>query len=291
MDEPEDLLNLVLGMTSPSLFRELFWEGTSVPTDSLASWFDQKTARFGGNDVLETVRNLVGNSARFDFQEVSDQIPLVDLPALAPFLKTLVTLNGRQVRETPDGLSFRTPDAWLRDPGVRTAYDGLLFDRNVRSRDAAQRVVGVGHRAMDQAIAQAKSQSACVATLPGGILERPLLLFTINDSVTTEGGISRSVIAGMEWDSSGRAEHHLLRDWEVVLKMNRLLEARGFRRAKTSVRAKDIAHVARALEEAEDVVRARLGELDLPFKIPMVAPQAVLWPDDSGGTSREGVEE
>ena len=44
MDEPEDLLQLVLGMTSPGLWRELFVEARQVPRESLAQWFDHRTA-------------------------------------------------------------------------------------------------------------------------------------------------------------------------------------------------------------------------------------------------------
>src|SRR5947207_450257 len=47
MDEPEDLLELVLGMTSPKLFRDIFSDAPELPPESLASWFDQKAATFG----------------------------------------------------------------------------------------------------------------------------------------------------------------------------------------------------------------------------------------------------
>ena len=75
MDEPEDLLQLVLGMTSPSLFRELFADGPVVPRESIEQWFDQKTAQFGGQDVISTVKNMVGNVSRFEFHQVSDVLP------------------------------------------------------------------------------------------------------------------------------------------------------------------------------------------------------------------------
>ena len=35
MDEPEDLLQLVLGMTSPTLFTDLFSKGAQVPASQL----------------------------------------------------------------------------------------------------------------------------------------------------------------------------------------------------------------------------------------------------------------
>ena len=56
MDEPEDLLQMVLGMTSPALFRELFAEASQVPSESMAAWFDQKAATFGGRDVSRPSR-------------------------------------------------------------------------------------------------------------------------------------------------------------------------------------------------------------------------------------------
>ena len=62
MDEPEDLMELVLGMASPSLFNELFSEGASVSRESLGDWFDEKSKTFGGKGAIQTVKNLIGHS-------------------------------------------------------------------------------------------------------------------------------------------------------------------------------------------------------------------------------------
>jgi len=48
------MLQLVLGMTSPSLFTDLFADGASVPNEKLSNWFDRKTMTFGGQDVVDT---------------------------------------------------------------------------------------------------------------------------------------------------------------------------------------------------------------------------------------------
>ncbi|MDB4671564.1 SNF2-related protein, partial [Pirellulaceae bacterium] len=80
MDEPEDLLELVLGMSSPSMFREVFTVANDVPPGSLSKWFDEKTAKFGGEDVIDTVRDLIGHCSHFDFQAMSEKIPKLDLP-------------------------------------------------------------------------------------------------------------------------------------------------------------------------------------------------------------------
>ena len=63
MDEPEDFLQMVPGMTSPSLFEELFGDAPRVFADSPETWFDQKTATFDGRDVSKTVKAIAGNSA------------------------------------------------------------------------------------------------------------------------------------------------------------------------------------------------------------------------------------
>ncbi len=81
MDEPEDLMQLVLGMESPSLFKELFSEGSAVPKESLSGWFDGKTKTFGGKGAIQTVKDLVGHSERFDFQDLKE-IPSKDLDDL-----------------------------------------------------------------------------------------------------------------------------------------------------------------------------------------------------------------
>ena len=160
MDEPEDLLQLVLGMARPTVFREVFTEGSTVPPDSLAEWFDNKTAQFGGQDALDTVRELIGNCATFDFQEVSSKIPRIDLPDLKPFFVSMLELNRRRVQDDGEQLGFNTPEAWCHEPGIRTKYAGLIFDRNCRDRDAAQRVLGVGHKLIDLAVQQARNSSA-----------------------------------------------------------------------------------------------------------------------------------
>ena len=60
-------------------------------------------------------RELVSYSARFDSGQVAAQLPRLDLPALRPFLYTMLALNRRKVRDDEDGLSFKTPEELLSD--------------------------------------------------------------------------------------------------------------------------------------------------------------------------------
>lgn len=84
MDEPEDLLQLVLGMTQPGLFDSLFQEGVDVPREGFDQWFDHKTQNFGGHEAVDTVVSLVGHAASFDLSGLK-QVPRADLPDLEPF--------------------------------------------------------------------------------------------------------------------------------------------------------------------------------------------------------------
>ena len=185
MRQPEDLFQLVLGMSSPALFTEVFTDAASVPPDSLSDWFDAKTARFGGEDVLAAVQALVGNCARFDFQQASRQIPRLDLPDLKPFFKAMLSLNKRKVQDESNGLTFLTPESWATFPGVRREYQNMVFERAGKD---AQRVLGVGHRLVDQALAQACGSTASVAAIPDTVLEFPLYVFSVTDRVTSTGG-------------------------------------------------------------------------------------------------------
>ncbi|MCL4299572.1 MAG: DEAD/DEAH box helicase [Anaerolineae bacterium] len=287
MDDPEDLLQLILGMTSSSLFREVFTEAADVPRESLAGWFDQKTARFGGQDAIETVRALVGHCTRFDFQQISSQIPQLDLPALRPFLISVLNLSGRKVQQEAEGaVSFITPEDWLKgEPGIRTRYTSMVFDRKVRSKDAMQRILGVGHKVIDKAIQQAKASSASVATLPADVLARPLFIFRLTDRITGTGGTVRTVVAGIEMDSSDEQTVTLLSDWKLLEKLNELTEGKGIKRAKFSARPENINLISQTTERARMHLESQLEQLDLPFKIPLLELWAILWPIAGPNTS------
>ena len=272
MDESEDLLQLVLGMTSPTLFREIFSEAQGVSQESLSEWFDHKTARFGGKDVIEPVSDLVGNCSRFDFQQVAKEIPPLDLPALRPFLVSMLTRNNRRVLADSRGISFKTPDAWRVEPGVRTSYSGMVFDREEGGRDATQRILGVGHKVVNQAMRQAKESHASVATLPKENLDHPLLIFRISSRLTGEGGTVCTVIAGVELEK----DEALLRDWELLKHLNALDLSHDLKTAKTSSPPSPTHEVQTAVEHARAFVEHNLEPLSLLFKLPVIDTLAVL---------------
>ena len=75
MEDPEDIRQLVIGMASPGMFTKVFANADpTLSRETLSGWFDAETATFGGADAVNTVRDLVGHVARFDFGAVADQI-------------------------------------------------------------------------------------------------------------------------------------------------------------------------------------------------------------------------
>lgn len=276
MEEPEDLLELVLGMASPTMFRNLFAEGASVKESSLGSWFDSKTSRFGGSDVIDTVRGLVGHCANFDFQSMSDKIPKIDVPALKPFLLSALRLNRREFTENENGISFKTPEAWMTTPAMRSKYSDVVIQREADKKIPSDRVLGVGHVVIDEALRQAMRLSASVAGISSKVLNYPIIVYRITDKVTTKSSSVRASIVAVEFES--RSSPRILRDWELIQTLNRLLEKRTLSRDVASERnvPTDVSEELDAIGCA--LVQSQIQALDLPFSVPDIQLFAMVYP-------------
>ena len=274
MDDPEDMRQLVIGMASPRMFTEVFSDAdVQLRGERLDQWFNAKTATFGGNDAVATVRRLFGNVARFDFGEVAEEIPKVDLPDLVPFFKALLAALNRRPTQTDEvRLSFKTPQQWMDDFTIAEKYD-LLFAREPQPREGED-VAGVGLRVVDRAIRTALELSDSVAAL--GELENVLVVFAIRDRITGAEGAVRKVIIGML--RGGGATWRLLRDWEVLKLLNSAADKP--RSSAFDVRPKERVDLLGLLDEAEQALGSRLGELGLPFRMPVPECLACLVPGE-----------
>jgi hypothetical protein len=271
MDDPEDMKYLVLGMASPSLFQTLFG---AAPKEkgSVKGWFDSQTATLGGQDMIAAVHDLVGHCSRFDFGKVAAQVPRVDLPDLEPFLVTMLELNKRRVTRTADGLTFKTPEAWEDEPGVRSGYERMTFDRRAAGRDA-QRVLGVGHKVIDLAVTQARAFQGRLGFLPAALLPVPLFVFRLSDRATGTSATVRACVVAIDDRPEGPV---MLRDWEFLQRLNSFTVGRSYQgNAIPGERGK-----AR-LAAAEAFVRATIPSLELPYQVPEAEVLGVLWPADS----------
>jgi hypothetical protein len=161
-------------------------------------------------------------------------------------------------------LGFKTPEAWLRTPGVKARYEDVHFDRNSRIHKKGT-ILGVGTRLFDAALEQACQLPEAYAVLPNGAGTGPLLVFRSYDRVTGNPAQPKSIILGVACDAGG---DRLLKDWEVLQWLNDLSLA-----IKPSSEPETILGFVPPgdgdmLSKAEALVRSAFSSLDLPFRQP-----------------------
>jgi len=270
MDEPEDLLQLVLGMASPGFFDQLFNQAKDIPKEKIAAWFDEQSRTFGGESAIETVKKLVGHAQSFDLSGLKD-VPPIDLPALKPFFLGALSLNGRRAKADGETLSFKTPDGWLNHPAIKREYKGMVFDRKAKP-DTGVDLVGVGHPLVTRALRQAQNFVGSVAIAKG--LTNPVVVFQITDRVTDSGAHVQEVVVGMA-AHDGRFE--FLKDWQLLNLLNDLSTTDCNGKIPNATAAVDL------LRQAKLQVGQHLPGLDLPFSVPDIHEMILLWPDKLAG--------
>lgn len=281
MDTPEDLKQLVLGMTTPRLVEGLLSDAVEAPKDRLSEWFDQRTATLGGADVVEVVRALVGNVNKFDFQQVSAVLPRVDLPDLRPFIEASLTLNGKQPISTDNSLTFNTPDAWRDSPAVRSKYERMTFDRGDKER-GTNSLLGIGHRAVDAAILQARERDVLLTVVPVSVLPTPTIVFRLSDRIT-EGVAGAPVVVGTSV-TKDHSEVRLLKDWELLKSLNDV----NCRKKVTRVPARKPLYsdvVGAAIECSCELVLGRAGEIAPQLRVPSIELIGAIWPGETSDLS------
>lgn len=264
MDEPEDLMQLVLGMSGESLFDDLFSGAVSVKREKLDAWFDNKTGTLGGESAIQTVRDLIGHAESFDLSDLKD-VPPVDLPDLMPFFQNTLVLNRRRPKVEGASLSFKTPEDWLTSHAIRKSYDNLVFDRKSAS-DAD--LMGIGHPLLDKALHQAERLTGTVCAVDG--LDDPIMVVAVSSKVTDVATLSRRAIVGI---TGAVGSFRLLRDWEVLRSLNRCNL-----KSEPSDEAFDSAVLTGWRSSARFALDALLDTVDLQFGPRDVKESALLWP-------------
>ena len=281
MDDPEDIRQLVIGMASPGMFTKVFSDaGSALSGQRLDDWFDAETATFGSEDAVHTVRSLIGHVARFDFGTVADQIPRVDLPDLVPFFKAILAVRGRRPDQTDElRLRFRPPKEWKDDFRIAAVdrYD-LLFAREPQPEEGED-VAGVGLRVIDRAVRDAVELTGSFAAIRG--LDAPMFVFSVRDRITGSDGPVRAVVVGAQSGADGTWS--LVRDWELVRRLNPLADKPRSPVFTDSDSADDVSHL---MASARQYVVSEIDALDLPFTLPIVESLACLVP--ASGTKHRG---
>lgn len=271
MEEQEDISQLVIGMAGNSLFNELFSGSEGLSGERLGAWFDRATATLGGRDVVETVRELLGNVTKFDFQQVGQDLPKVDLPDLERFFTQTVGRHGRRIFRRDDGLEIRTPDTWkARSYALRDKYEGLVFDRSLRGANAASRVLGIGHPLFDIALDDAHDVTVRVASLDG--LSGPLLIMAVEDEVTGTGSLVHRLIFGV---AEKEAKIEVLRDWELLQATNALT-------LKSPLGTLPATGAEATIERLKQAFDADLSSHASTLRRPVSWPEMLFLPDTAG---------
>lgn len=266
MDEPEDLLQLVLGMSGERIFDQLFVGAVSVPRERLDAWFDQVAGTLGGDSAIQTVRDLVGRAESFDLSALED-VPPVDLPDLLPFFQNLLIFNRRRPKVDGLALTFKTPDEWLTSHAVRRNYDNLRFDRNAPSSSGD--LMGVGHPLMEKALQQATRLHGVFCVAEG--LAAPLQVIAVSNRVTDKAGTSRRLIFGITGGATGALS--LLRDWEVLRTLNQC----SLKADPALVEEGPDRAVQQWLADAAESAPGLLQSAELPFESLHVSELAMFW--------------
>ena len=266
MDEPEDLMQLVLGMSDGNLFDQLFSGSAGMHGDRLNNWFDQTCGTLGGTSAIQAVRDLVGHAESFDLSALKD-VPPVDLPDLLPFFQSILALNQRRPTTGDQVLAFRTPEQWLTSHAIRRSYEQLIFDR--AAQPGSGDLMGIGHPLMEKALHQAAQLDGVFCIVDR--LPAPLLVLHLTRRVTDTGGRTGRVLVGI----SGRpGEMTILRDWQVL----RLINGYALT-GKIAVAAGDMAQEIESwLIGATNVIPLKLPELDIDHGKVVIQQMALLWP-------------
>jgi ERCC4-related helicase len=265
-EEPEDLHQLVLGIARPGMLDEVFSHAETVPRARLDQWFDEQTGQMGGEDAVHVVQDLLGHAQHFDFAQVSERVPKLDLPDLASFFRLALRHNHRQLKETDGVMMFKTPDMWKQAIGIRPNYEDVHFERMTQTGKKGT-VLGVGNRLFDTALSQAcnLSDSYSFIKQEQGFEHRLLLVFRCYDRITGNPAQPKAVICGILFCEE---KSKILRDWELMIILNKLAnsikpstDAETYK-VPAGERNQDL------FSKAETLLRKAFPKLDIPFLQP-----------------------
>jgi hypothetical protein len=265
MDDPEDLLPLVLGMTPSATFDELYFHAPREG-ERLRDWFDARTATFGGSEAIDVVRELVGNAQRFDFATVSKTMPRLELADLQPFFEGMLRQHHRQIRRNELAISFKTPEAWCKAPGVTPLQENLVFLRRP-PRDKNWRVTGVGSPVVNEALKEACDWQESFAILHSDTgLSGDLLVFEVHDQLTGSTGQIKRVICGMQHYPDG--SQRFASDSDIICLLNTAVTEGAAALAKGNMGQVPSPLQKADVERTRKAVLEHIAELQLPFRMP-----------------------
>jgi hypothetical protein len=152
--------------------------------------------------------------ARFDYHQVSQTLPRVDLQDLIPFWKNLLAVKERRLSTDGDLLTFNTPDDW-KGFGILRKYEAMQFTRKPQDKN---KILGAGHRIFDMGVADAIAFRDAIA-VAGGI-GSDYLVYSVCDKVTD--GTNEKGMRTYACEISDSGSIRVLADWEFLIVLNKL---------------------------------------------------------------------
>lgn len=185
MEDPEDIMQLVIGMQNQNIFDELYSDGMIQKKEKFDEWFDAKTQTLGGEKVVNTVKNILGNAAKFNLTGL-DTVPKLDLPDLIPFFKNAIKSNNRRIRSEDNmHFSFLTPESWKNEFGIKDEYENIIFKRKTEGTESSDDICGIGHKIFQKALDYAKNKKESACLIDG---DDSYFVFRVFDKITYSRG-------------------------------------------------------------------------------------------------------
>jgi len=169
--------------------------GRDFPTTAWEHGLIKRRQHLAVATVVETVRELLGNVSRFDFQQVGRDLPKVDLPDLEKFFIQTIGRHGADFQARRGAWKSRLPmNGRLEAMRSVKSMRGLSLIAT-SAGPIGVRVLGVGHLLFDIALEEARNLPSRFARVDG--LSTPLLIVTVEDEVTGTGALVHRLTFGV----------------------------------------------------------------------------------------------
>lgn len=269
MDDPEDMLVAVLGAAASETFTRLFTDAPATQSEA-DRWFSRQTQGLGTGEMLNHVRELFGNAARFEFGGNQTDLPHVDLPDLLPFFRAQLWYLGR--RPDLEGLTLTSslPEGWQKDR-LLPRNIRLSFSREEKSPQAQR--AGLTHKLVQRALAEALDFPEKLTLVRNQ--EKPRGVVTITETLSGAHTLRRQVLL-VEGASN---ELHILRDWELLKALNELLAHPQALQRKEQLEPPKTDEALAWMRAAERLVKTHLSKLQLPMQHPQIQCELLIWPE------------
>lgn len=274
MSDPEDFKWLILGMQDESFYNNLQMESRNVTKENFSDWFDTKAKTFSGNEVISTVKNLVGHSEKFNYNQVSNILPRFDLPNLRPFFDSMLEINKRRITRNGDYFEFLTPEKWMNNIGMQKKYTNVTYSRKGRLDST---IIGVGNRFFDESIKQALDFECFISVVNSDVIKNVLLIVKVFDKVTILDKQVTYKIFGLDYDKV-RQDFSILNDNEVFSLLNTIISNKNILKNDSEPVLKE--EILSIKEDGFKYFSKVVSELNLSFKYPDFTLVGVLVRDD-----------